>query len=323
MIISRIKSKHGNIEPQAYGVLKMLPESVLHHNEHLLRNPSSIYSLSIQKVKDNLLELTNIVAEIQALKEEELNDFDYRKLLNAQEALLFSLLSHIDDCYLVLKTIHPYVEEKSGIIFIERWLKDVKFPTYEVFKKDICEYREKLALIVNKIKHEHGRIRYLIFCNKDVYAIGYYIEGIDEKGVVGPNPLIHSGGNTAFSFNYDIKYHLYNVYKISHYLTKAVDGAIKKIYGISVLLDPYVNIHSEIEDKTLEIFCIVSKLPYRIFVDEKDKALPVIEIKKDKDIEVIMDMPGKMVPQIPNDMRVRTSFIIDGKHRLPYYKYFD
>ncbi|WP_413175290.1 hypothetical protein [Anabaena azotica] len=84
---------------------------------------------------------------------------DLSKLPKLQEELLESLLAHIEDCYLILKTIHPPVNLQSSGHFVESWLKEAKHPTFKKFQADIKSYRNSLAPLVNRIKHQHGRIR--------------------------------------------------------------------------------------------------------------------------------------------------------------------
>lgn len=218
MRIQRSRKKHGNLEPEVFNLLKTLPEEILHHRDHTLRHPSSIYSLTLSKIKEAIININEELSKMQ----ESVDYFECEKLLNALEHLLLSLLSHIDDCYLILKSIHPKVEITKEIRYTDQWLEHVKHPTIKEFKKDVQDYRKIIALIVNKIKHEHGRLRPIKFYDLKVYAVGYYVEGIDQAGIVGPNPVIHSGGDTAFSFNRDLKFNLYHVYKISHYLAKAI-----------------------------------------------------------------------------------------------------
>lgn len=318
MGIKRSKKKHGNLEPEVFNLLKMLPEEILHHKDHTLRHPSTIYFLSLLKIKDAIIDINEELSKMQ----ETVDYFECKKLLNAQERLLLSLLSHIDDCYLILKSIHPKIEIKKEIRYTDQWLEHIKHPTIRQFKNDIQDYRKIIALIVNKIKHEHGRLRAIKFYDLKVYTVGYYVEGIDHSGTVGPNPLIHSGGDTAFSFNRDLKFNLYHVYKISHYLVQAIRGAVKKTYNLDVDLLPcsYVEIDKSLEEKTIEVLRIVSSLPYRFFNDEIYKPVPEVsfEIGDHDDISVVFSLPSSIKPDVPWSMRISTSFVIDSIHKVPY-----
>lgn len=132
MRIKRSKIKHGSIAPVAFNFLHSLPETVLNHGFYRLRHPYGIYTRSITKIQNSLISvLNNLTAVYECAKQGKA--LKVTELLNAQEDLLFSLLSHIDDCYLILKTVSPKIELKRNVIFTDSWLEDSKFPTVKQF----------------------------------------------------------------------------------------------------------------------------------------------------------------------------------------------
>ena len=85
-------------------------------------------------------------------------------------------------------------------------------------------YRRHVGQIVNKIKHDHARLRFILYSGNSIYFPGYFLEGIDSEGVLGPDQNVHHKGGTAFSFARDLRLHFVEVYAVSRFLSKAIKG---------------------------------------------------------------------------------------------------
>lgn len=313
MKIERKTYKDGNLHPEAFNCLKCLPDSFSYHTNYESRHPFSIYSLSIQRVMQAFKAVLDEVDQIYTAMFDATGHLDYKlnKLPDLQKELLHALQSHIDDCYRILKVIHPYpsvaVEEK----FVERWLEKVKHPAYKEFRSAINNYRESFSPIVNKIKHSGGQLRPIMMyprkrgiiartVEKDIQIfvknariVGYFLEGMQPGGRIGPDFEIHPGGKTAISLNRDLRYHFGNVYRVGHHLRNAIATTIRHFHNIK--LPRPVSVSSTTSQYDIESIAEqVSKLSPLFFQNEFTKATPDIKFYRgSENAELIVNTPDR------------------------------
>lgn len=141
MKILRKTCRDGNLYPVVFNCLKNLPDSVLFHEAHGMRHPFSIYNLSLERVLrafNSVLEQLELINKVSHSAEDQsilLNILEGEEILKSQKELLESLLSHLDDCLNILKTLHPCKEtgKKINDRFVDKWLRNAKHPTAENF----------------------------------------------------------------------------------------------------------------------------------------------------------------------------------------------
>ena len=344
MRIERSTHNHGNLYPEVHNYLKQLPEHVLHYSEFRQRPPFSIYSLSTKRVIDAFHKLLHELEHLNSatFNADGLLDYDIDKISACQIELLESMQSHIDDCYLILKvTMHPYVSLNKQYIYTDTWLEKAKHPTFNSFRQSINDYREYVAKIVNKAKHNHGRLRTIVmhsitpevrafspdtglnYLFNNLRVHGYYLEGVHDNGAVGPDPDIHEGGNTAISFNYDLRKHFANFYRIGKLLNKYLKNAYRK----SNLTFPHssnvkANHHHEILEYVAES---ISSMPFVMMENERNRKTPVITLlKRNEDRILCVELPGNkgLILDPKAKIRMSTKFQIDpsGKPmKVPYF----
>ncbi|MDB9513204.1 hypothetical protein PN499_18580 [Kamptonema animale CS-326] len=148
--IERKTHRDGNLHPKAFNCLKLLPESFTYHKDHTERHPYSIYSFSVQRVMKSFNDLLDETDRISTalFNVDGYLDYPLDNLPNLQRELLHALQSHIDDCYLILKVIHPSSPQVKNK-FVESWLEKAKHPAYKDFYNSINDYRKSFAPIVN------------------------------------------------------------------------------------------------------------------------------------------------------------------------------
>ncbi len=285
MILSYSVAQRGNLCPEVFNCLHSLPDIALQHTDHNLRHPIGIYSISFQRViqafQDILTE--NDKVYYAPLKEDGGIDFNTNLLLKAQKELLDSLMAHIDDTYQILKALYPASRLTKPVSFADKWLEQAKHPTSARFKHLIKPYRDSFAPIVNRMKHEHGPLRALIMCNFDQQQnarqriVGYFVEGVDKNGTVGPDIKIH-GRDRAISFHRDLRYHFVHLYQVDHFLSQAIVEAINKTYSSHFTPSVYVDGPST---EIINIAEKISQLPFLFFFDEVNKLTPTVELSTD------------------------------------------
>ncbi|MBE9005857.1 hypothetical protein IQ259_12550 [Fortiea sp. LEGE XX443] len=341
MKISHKASRDGNINPTIYNYLHLLTDDTLHHNTYNMRHPLAIYNMSLGRVISAFVPILDEIDKVQtALLNVKGNiNYDLSKFPTLQKELLDSLLSHIDDCYHILKTIYPPSQSQSSTLFVEKWLEEVKHPTINKFKQDIKTYRDSLAPIVNHIKHGHGRVRSFIIYSKDsnFFAYhkessvryypwnpripGYYIEGVQADGKIGPDPKIHPQ-NTAISLNYDLRYHFVHIYLVGLYLKNSLVDAISKLYKRKIDLPGQIE-SNYISAKIENVAARISKLPTLFFPDEFDKTVAsVIYRKKNEESELTVEYPSSNITKWQGKVMMYFNIHLEDRmstdYQLPY-----
>lgn len=337
--ITRKMHRDGNLYPEAYNLLKILPENFLHYTSYGDRHPFSRYSNSLQKISEKYFLVLN---EIDAVNSAILDSngalvYDFDKLSKAQEDLLFALLSHFDDCYAILRSICPS-DSSNTEVFSDRWLKAARHPTFLSFKENISIYKGSFDRIVNNIKHEGGKLCSLVKVsrhkgivqqsrkNKIVYLhantrlAGYYLEGMQGDGAIGPHPEIHPG-NVAISLNYDLRHHFANIYRGSKRLSEAIHKGVKLIHGEDLPYPPKLE-KAPRKEEWAQVADRIGKIPKLFYKNEFNKNAPDISMEgKDESTKLIIVMPGLKGIPWEGDVLVQSKFQVDSvslRYRPPY-----
>ena len=312
MRIERKTYRDGNLYPEVFNYLKSIPDEFVFSSNYGERHPFSIYSLSIQRLLEGLNEILDEIDKISIELFKKKENYDYSILKNLpklQQELLYSLQSHIDDCYLIFKVLHPSDVSKE-YSYVETWLEKTKHPTYTHFRTNIKAYKDSLSPIINKIKHNGGRLRPIIMYStkndilvqdkksrlkypvKNLFIPGYFLEGVLPDGTIGPDHKIHDGGNTAISLNYDLRFHFANFYRIGRYLKRSIIKAIHLTHGIELPYPKAYETNNSYENIE-QIAQRISKLPKLFFRNEFSKKTPDILYYKDTESsELILDFQG-------------------------------
>jgi len=255
----------GNLNTELYDVLFDLPKHILFNYEHELREPLGIYNVSIGRVWrafDGILKIM------------------YGTVMNFQEAdmahkeLLDSIMAFIDDTYQIFKCFYSKDIIKKNINFADQWLEKVDKPLVDDYKEAIKPYRNRIALIVNKTKHNHARYCHVIVSYSYRKIAGYYIEGVNHEGQIIPNLEIHprfNGMYTATSYNKDIRTQLFNCYSIAQQAARVVRQIL-----ISKGILPSPNADQNDDEQLAGILNGVTSLSELYFPDESDDDLPQI-----------------------------------------------
>jgi hypothetical protein len=315
MNIIRDVSLNGNINTELFNMLKSIPENILYHNQHQLRHPLAIYNVSISRVHKAFEKLIHVYN----------NNQPFEEVSKEHLELLESLMSFIDDGYLIMKCFFPANLVQKKIVFAHEWLKKVDSDLIDEYQQLLHPYRDKLAKIVNRVKHEHGR-----YCSVEASTLygkikGYYIEGITKDEVIIPNIEIHPLFNdmyTAISFNKDIRRYLVHFYIISSQISKTIYKIMDKHYSIKVTPK---KVEEKDEHKLIAIFESVSKLPELFFPDEYNNNLPQIIVKNEGSYVELRENSYKQYHRKLRkytNCNFRTGFTGDGVTRswaLPYF----
>ena len=226
-------------------------------------------------------------------------------LLERQSKLLYALAEHLDDCENVLRCFLGPGKKKDD-------------ETMRAYKKAVDGYRERVDKCVNQVKHNQGRLRSIAFVSAKAAHLGYFVEGADKEGRIGPVHRIHRGGNTAFSFSRDLRYHLWGVYMVSEHLAEAIESVTKDKESAPIALKFDV-------DRIVRIAESVSQLPMVFFPQEVSQPVPTVRLEGQESgqttLVLAMPDPDASVGSVPPGSRIILTYRGDGattQYRLLY-----
>lgn len=272
-----IKAK-GNFDTELYNIIKCIPKNMLFNFEHELRTPMTIYDRSRERVIKAFEDLLEVV------KIEIGTDFEkvqWDKIDSKHKELLDSIMAFVDDGFNIIKCLYPKTREVKEKKSAVEWIKLVEPTLINECTSKVYQYRKKIGLIDNKIKHEHGRYQHLEFSFSYYKVYGYYIDSVDKDGVFQPDENIHQrfyGKRTAISYNKDIRELLISFYLIAREFSNTIKKIISKEHNTRLKLEVC---SCEQNDRIVELINNINGLQEAFFLDEYMN-LPQIIISDDK-----------------------------------------
>jgi hypothetical protein len=302
MKITRSLSTDGTFEPAAVNFLGQIPESALFYVSQQLRHPESIYALSLTKVSETFSKVTEgYLTKTQNICADRTKTLEMSELLKDQESFLRALQEHLDDCWLILKTLVDPATATKTTLFADKYVVDNKLPGSRTFRDAIADYKATLR-IANKLKHQQGRLRGVSIQSNSGPVLGYFLEGPDAQGIIGPSPEIHPDQG-AFSFARDLTWHLFNVYACSEKLVSAIRSVLNA-KGLS-LQRKVVSNNKNLERTTL----LAAAVPPTCFPKEVPRHIAIFRIRGEI---LTIEFPKAMRPIFPSPTQVTCSTIVDG-----------
>jgi hypothetical protein len=282
--ITRSLAVDGTFRPEAVNFLGNIPDKALFHVQHGLRHPESLYQFSL----DNVAAAFTKVAEAYLSKTSEYRDrrsgaFDLSDLLHYQESFLHAAREHVDDCYLILKTLVDPAATRKSSRFAEEFVIDNRLAGAKAFQQSMESYK-KTFLILNKLKHQQGRLRGISIWTEAGAHIGYFLEEPDSEGRLGPSPELHPDQG-AISFARDLPWHMFNIYRCSNRLVEAIRKALVAIYGVTIR--PKI---AADDDLWRNVVRLAEALPPRIFSKEVPKKVATFR-RSDHDTVLVIRFP--------------------------------
>lgn len=295
--------------PRASGLLQSLPSASAFHERLSLRPPGGQYSVSLHRVVEAFhAVLDRVEPTVFTAFEAPGSARAARSLNNAVTDLLYALFEHVETCHTILKCLFG-----SDKLYGSN-------PQVKLFKRSVHAYRDLIAVPVNRMKHNQRCISSCTFDWPGGVVPGYYVEGVDDKGVIGPDPQVHPD-NTAFSLTRDLPLHFVNIHIVSHHLSEAV----KAITGSTPAA--LTALPEKSSSTWLSLGTRLAKLPRVTFPDEILKPFPLVALRQPPDrttpILTIEYPSSVVVSSVPKGARVTSATMGDGvsrSFRFPYLK---
>lgn len=318
MRISRVTSRHGNVLPEALGVIAALPDSVLHHVTHGRRHPASLYARSLAQVAqawhaalDKIENFDNSFVWTQ-------DDTALPDVIASYRQLLFSLYEHLDASYGCVRALVPCRSNNDPLLDTQ-FLDRANVPGWQNFRSLIRPYTQnRIGAAVNSLKHNQAEILSFYLHNLPDLRVGYYIRDVQKSGALGPSLRVHHDGNSAFSFGRDMLIHFWNLYLIGSELSKVV----RQIVPTESVKEPERYESGTLNSTYADLAKRLSNVPLAFFQDEARLPCPLVRWNPAAE-ELGIDMPGPIRPRkLPSSYQMRAALTVDMAHasnKLPYF----
>lgn len=250
----KLPNVNGSYLPNLYEFLAGIDEEKLYYKEHGLLHPADIY---IEVFDEVVRSGTTLLKALEEMK----NDSSKRKDENFYSLILgflFSISNYIDGCQSITKTFYP-----KGSKLIGKVNRD--------FKGQCGTYIDYVNSKVNYIKHRHRKLVTCLFQWEKEFVVAYYIAGIVDDDLIGPDPDLHEDPNCAISLNWDIPFHISNIYFVGAHLEAVLRGELKlksKPNGLS---------KSRNQEKYRSFLLMASSLTRNLLPDEIYKKQAVVK----------------------------------------------
>jgi len=214
--------------------------------DHGHRHPIGIFNRALERVSNSIDATLRSLGDYLARdKGDESSARGLKlRLVEEIERVFYAGEAYFDDCRSIVFLFGETLGENKG----------------KKFKRDyddtVREARDFVAVAANEMKHKQSRIQILVAGSEFKETIGFFFDGIEENGATGPNPIVHRGGKTAYSFNRAMRQILVSIL----YAQAAMLAILEPKFGRSTEKPGLGRLGSIAEE--------VAKLPHDVFWDE-------------------------------------------------------
>jgi len=155
---------------------------------------------------------------------------------------------------------------------------------FQIFKSEV----ELFTNLNNQLKHSSDSLKPVtVFINSRA-CLGYFLEGADSSGVVGPSTIFHNGPagtRLANSFNRDLRMLYHCIYSVADALRRAVELHMKSVHNRGCV----ENANNQYEDKSCkDLFDRLSQLPKNFYSSEGGKPVLFARFEEQKAQKVLI-----------------------------------
>ncbi|MBU4347035.1 hypothetical protein KJ586_04360 [Patescibacteria group bacterium] len=225
-----IKLTTNSLTPPLYYELSKVKENELQYKYYNVRHPGAIFNIHFSDTVSAFNQLFITVNNLQAVGEV-CSDEDMKKLQSETLNFLFHLMRYFESGYEIFLCFCLQLKRPAESQSLSQWFRQSNYknnvesyfsntePTLGIYRK-----------FFNYLKHSSNQIMIFQFMkpNNSGKTLGFYLEGVDNKGVIGPVEALHpqhKGCYTAWSYNFHLSSFYYLIYKIA----LEIEETIKKL----------------------------------------------------------------------------------------------
>jgi len=221
--------KTQSLVPPLYYTLSKIKENELSYQYYVVRHPGAIFSLHFSDLMNEFNALYKKVNNLQAAVDV-CSDADREELRAMTQDFLLLLNRYFESGYEIFLCFCPQVQKPSGEQPLFQWFEDKPYNTVvEKYFANTNPFLKRYRKVLNALKHSSNQLSIFQFVNPNNQGstLGFYLEGVNDKGVIGPlvesHPM-HDGRYTAWSYNLHFKHFYYLIYKIASEIESVVNG---------------------------------------------------------------------------------------------------
>lgn len=221
--------KTQSLVPPLYYTLSKVKENELSYQYYAVRHPGAIFSIHFSDLVNTFNNLYKKVNNLQAVANI-CSDQDREELRSLTQNFLLLLNRYFESGYEVFLCFCPQVQKPPVEQPLFQWFEDKSYKTViEKYFINTTRFLKRYRKILNALKHSSNQLSIFQFVNPDNQGstLGFYLEGVDDKGVTGPlvefHPM-HDGRYTAWSYNLHFKHFYYLIYKIASEIESVVSN---------------------------------------------------------------------------------------------------
>lgn len=206
--------------PPLYYELSKVKEYGLAYKYYQVRHPGAIFSTTFTETVTSLNSLYKKVNNIQGVGDV-CSDKDREELVSLTKDFLLRLTNYFEGNYEVFLCFSPQFPKPPSNIELYKWFKSQNLnSSIESYFLNTDNFLKKYRKILNALKHSSNQLRIFQFITTEnkTSGLGFYLEGVNADGAVGPDMELHplSGDRyTAWSYNLHLKNFYFLIYKIA------------------------------------------------------------------------------------------------------------
>jgi hypothetical protein len=215
--------------PPIYYRLSAVPEGQFSHSYYGVRHPGGIFSIHLSDVLISFNSLASLVNNLQATGKP-CSKEEAEELKSRTQDLLFRLIRYFESGYEVFLCLCDPLQKPTSGQPLYRWLENNGYKNEsETYFTNTNTQLAKYRQFFNALKHSSNRLAIFQFVNSQASAkaLGFYLEGVDDRGVISPVSSLHplfQDQHTAWSYNL----HLRNFYFLTYHVASEMEAAVQR-----------------------------------------------------------------------------------------------
>jgi len=294
--------------PAVYRRLAAVGDGQLSYKHYGARHPGGIFAIQFSDLLSSFKSLVAVVQKLQATAEP-CSETEEQQLKWHTRDFLFQLMNFFECGYEIFLCFLPPLARPRPGQALHVWFKAVGYESEVAsYFRNTDPLLGRYRRFFNALKHSSNRVSIFQFIDlrNPRKALGFYLEGVQETGAIGPISELHPvyyGLQTAWSYSL----HLRNWYFLIHQISSEMDVAIQRLCSragtvLSLPADPPAleepNLFSE--TATAELVRVLEDSMSVFYPQERTETILSIGIDSDKGTLTFAGQPaGERV--IPGD----------------------
>ena len=251
------------------------------------------------------------------------------ELISLTKELLLRLVNYFESGYEIFLCFCPSTEDPPKSELYKWFSKQSYKSALDDYFPNTNKFLERYRKLLNALKHSSNQLRIFQFINPENNGstIGFYIEGVNSEGAVGPIADFHpldGDKYTAWSYNLHLKNFYFLIYEIAFQAEQVVKKlCVSNSISLSELTNPLSS--PNLESLAKDVFQNMARLNHPTFFhfpQEARESTKIPSLSEKHDALIFSDYkPGDRV--VPKDSKAVMSAKGDGFSRnfsLPYFK---